>query len=96
MRRLFNWRRGATPVHAGTLVHYAPVDGVYVYFREHAGQRVMVALNRNDADTPLSLARFAASIGDARTATDVLGGGRIRLGERLLLPAKAPLILELE
>lgn len=96
VRRLFNWRRGATPVHAGTLVHYAPVDGVYVYFREHAGQRVMVALNRNDADTPLALARFAASIGDARTATDVLGGGRIRLGERLLLPAKAPLILELE
>ena len=96
VRRLFDWRRGATPVHAGTLVHYAPVDGVYVYFREHAGRRVMVALNRNEAATPLAMARFAGSFGGARGGTDVLGARRVEFGDTLQLPARAPLIVELD
>ena len=96
VRRLFNWRKGAAAVHRGGLVHYAPEDGVYVYFREHEGQRVMVALNRNPADTPLALARFADSIGGARAGTDVLTGRRMSLGDALRLPARAPLILELD
>lgn len=96
VRRLFNWRRDATPVHAGTLLHYAPVDGVYVYFRAHAGRRVMVALNRNDAATPLAMARFADALGGARGGSDVLGDRRIEFGDTLLLPARAPLIVELD
>ncbi len=96
VRRLFTWRRGAGAVHAGTLTHYAPVDGVYVYFREHAGQRVMVALNRNPEPAALALDRFAASLGGAGTGTDVLDGRRVALRGSLLLPARAPLILELD
>ena len=96
VRRLFNWRRQATAVHGGRLVHYVPEGGVYVYFRDDGAQRVMVALNRNDSATPLPLARFADSIGHAREATDVLTGARLPLGESLLLPARAPLVLELD
>lgn len=96
VRRLFNWRKGAAAVHHGRLVHYAPEDGVYVYFREHEGQRVMVALNRSASTARLGLARFADSLGGARGATDVLSGRRIRLGATLELPARAPLILELD
>src|SRR5690606_32834494 len=96
VRRLFNWRKGAAAVHHGRLVHYAPEDGVYVYFREHEGQRVMVALNRNDAATPLALARFAGALGSARGGRDVLTGQRLGLGDVLTLPPRAPLVLELE
>ena len=96
VRRLFTWRKGASPVHAGTLVHYAPVDGVYVYFREHEGRRVMVALNRNDAGTTLEMARFAGSLGGARGGTDVLADRRVEIGDSLLLPARAPTIIELD
>jgi hypothetical protein len=69
---------------------------VYVYFREHAGQRVMVALNRNEAATPLGMARFAGSLGGARGGVDVLGDRRIEFGDSLLLPARAPLVIELD
>ena len=96
VRRLFTWRRDAGAVHAGTLTHYAPADGVYVYFREHEGQRVMVALNRNPEPTALALDRFAASLGDAGAGTDVLDGRRVALRDSLLLPARAPLILQLD
>ena len=96
VRRLFTWRRDATPVHHGRLVHYAPVDGVYAYVREHDGRRVLVALNRNEAETPLALARFSDSLGGARGGRDVLGDRRIAFGDTLLLPARAPLIGELD
>jgi len=96
VRRLFNWRKDTPLVHAGKLRHYAPVDGVYVYFRFDGDDTVMVALNRNDEDTALRLDRFADSLGRARAGTDALTGRRVALGDTLLLPAKAPLILELE
>ncbi|HRN62970.1 MAG TPA: glycoside hydrolase family 13 protein [Luteimonas sp.] len=96
LRRLLVWRKGADAVHHGRLLHYAPQDAVYVYFRDDGMRKVMVALNRNDADTPLALARFADSIGAATIGIDVISGKRVALGESLLLPAKAPLILELE
>ncbi|WP_202843753.1 glycoside hydrolase family 13 protein [Luteimonas saliphila] len=97
VRTLFDWRRRAPALHAGSLTHYAPEDGVYVYFRHGEGNTVMVALNRNQADTPLALARFAGSLGGARAAVDVLDGRRrLALDDTLLLPARAPLILELD
>ena len=96
VRRLFNWRKGATPVHAGSLVHYAPVDDVYVYVRAHAGRRVLVALNRGPAEARLDLARFADSLAGARSGTDVLDGRRVPLDATLAVPARSPLILELD
>ena len=96
VRRLFNWRKGARAVQRGKLVHYAPEDAVYVYFRDDGTERVMVALNRNTEDSVLRLDRFAGSLAGARAGTDVLTGRRVALGDTLLLPAKTPLILALD
>ena len=96
VRTLFNWRRRTPVVQTGKLTHYAPEGGVYVYFRHDGRDTVMVALNRNGAETPLALGRFTRFLGAARSATDVLTGRRVELGDTLLLPARAPLILQLE
>ncbi|MGJ4802969.1 glycoside hydrolase family 13 protein [Luteimonas sp. SDU82] len=96
VRRLFTWRKDATPVHAGSLVHYAPVDDVYVYVREHVGRRVLVALNRGQDEARLDTARFSHALAGARSGTDVLEGRRIRFDTTLVVPARAPLILELD
>ena len=39
----------------GKLQHFAPADGVYVYFRYDENDTVMVALNRNAEAVPLAL-----------------------------------------
>ncbi len=96
VRTLFNWRKRTPAVHAGTLTHYAPEDGVYVYFRQAGDDVVMVALNRNAAAVSLPLARFAGSIGGRAGGTDVLRGQHVAFGAALALPAKAPLILALD
>ncbi len=55
---LINWRNSNKVIHHGKLKHFIPKDGVYVYFREHADQAVMVILNKNEKEYSLSLKRF--------------------------------------
>ncbi|MGH8242349.1 MAG: alpha-amylase family glycosyl hydrolase, partial [Steroidobacteraceae bacterium] len=95
VRRLFSWRRQSSAVQGGTLMQYAPEDGVYVYFRQDAAQTVMVALNKADAERRLDAARFGDSVRGATKGRDVLTGREIALAEGILLPPRSAAILEL-
>jgi glycosidase len=96
VRRLFNWRKGERLVHDGALMQYAPLEGVYVFFRYDAGRTVMVVLNKNDKPVELALSRFAERIPAGSHAHDPLSGRSHTLGEHLALPARSPLILVVE
>lgn len=96
VRRLFNWRKGERLIHDGALMQYAPMQGCYVFFRYDAGRTVMVALNKTDKPVALPLARFAERVTPGLRARDVLGGGTQSLGSNLTVPARSPLILEIE
>jgi glycosidase len=96
VRRLFNWRKGERLVHDGALMQYAPLEGVYVFFRYDAGRAVMVVLNKNDKPVELALSRFAERIAAGSHAHDPLSGRSHTLGEHLALPARSPLILVVE
>ena len=94
-RALFNWRKRTPLLHTGKLTHFAPANGVYVYFR-HDGQRsVMVALNRNTGATALPLDRFDGFL-RGRSARDALTGKAVALGDSLRLPAMSATLLEIE
>ncbi len=95
VRRLFNWRKRTPVIHTGKLTHYAPQDGVYVYFRHDGKRTVMVALNRNAKPATLDLARFAAFVKPGDRGYDVLAGKDVQLQKMLQLPAKAASIIEL-
>ncbi len=94
VRRLFNWRKGSAVIHDGQLMQYAPLQGVYVFFRFDAERTVMVVLNKNAQPAVLALDRFQEQIRGGEQARDVLGGQVITLGDRLTVPARSPLILE--
>jgi glycosidase len=100
VRALFNWRKRTPVLHGGKLQHFAPRDGVYVYFRYDAapGKRrdvVMVALNKNAGATTLKLDRFADFVGKDTQARDALTGKPVTLGGTLTLPGKSATLLEL-
>lgn len=95
VRRLFTWRKGAGVIHDGALMQYAPLDGVYVFFRYDAGRAVMVVLNKNAKPVELATARFAERVRPGDRARDVLGGQSFSIGTAIHVPARAPLILEL-
>jgi neopullulanase len=96
VRKLLNWRKQATAIHSGKMLHYAPEAGVYVYFRYDDKQRVMVILNKNTTPTRLDLARFSEGLGESRRAVEVLSNEAYSLDKDLLVPERSALILSLE
>jgi glycosidase len=94
VRTLLQWRRTAPAVHGGTLTHYAPVDGAYVYFRRSREQTVMVVLNKADHALRLDLARFRECLPQAVSARDVLTGETVALGDALSVPARSATLLD--
>ncbi|MFG6485852.1 glycoside hydrolase family 13 protein [Roseateles sp. BYS78W] len=95
-RRLFTWRKTAGVIHDGALMQFAPLEGVYVFFRYDAKRTVMVVMNKNAAPAELALKRFNERISAGQRARDVLGGQTLTLGDRITVPARSPLILEIE
>lgn len=94
-RTLFNWRKGASVLHDGALMQYAPIEGCYVFFRFDAARAVMVVLNKNTRPVELALARFSERLSAGDLARDVLGGQPFKLGATLPVPARSPLVLEI-
>ncbi|MFP4541561.1 MAG: glycoside hydrolase family 13 protein [Opitutales bacterium] len=96
LRDLLRWRRDEPVVHHGRLVHFTPEDGIYVYFRLHDDEAVMVVLNKNPSPTTLPLARFSECIEGRTAATNALTGDEVDLTDAMLtIPPRAPLILKL-
>ncbi|MEN7343183.1 MAG: glycoside hydrolase family 13 protein [Pseudomonadota bacterium] len=94
LKTLLAWRKDADAIHRGSLTHYAPANGVYVYFRSAPEQQAMIIVNKEEQQT-LSLARFADDLAGATTAIDVISGEQVSLAGELTLPPQSILIYEL-
>ena len=94
MRKLLTWRKTASAVHDGRLIHYNPLGGVYVYFRQDARQTVMVVMNKNAQDIDLDMARFAEVLGSRARGIDIISGLRFDLSKSLRIAARSVRVLE--
>lgn len=74
VRKLLNWRKGNTVISSGKTLHFAPIDGMYVYFRSLQGKTVMVVMNKNESEKSPDLERLAEGIGTKQSAKDVISG----------------------
>ena len=92
---LMNWRKNKEVIHSGKLRHFAPEDGVYVYFRYNEVERVMIILNKNTTNTEISLDRFDEILKGMRSGKDILSGREIHDGEKLFLEARTPMVIEI-
>ncbi len=96
VKKLFNWRKQATVIHNGKLMHYGPEQNTYVYFRYDGKRKVMVAFNKNQTEKVLPTARFHEMLDGVRSGVDVITGARVSLDGQVTLPARSVLILEIE
>ena len=95
LKRLLNWRKTATVVHNGKLMHYSPANGLYVYFRYDDTRRVMVLLNKGENAIRIEASRYPEMLQGIASGTDIMTGIAKPLGE-WLVPGKSPLILDLK
>ncbi|MDC1106704.1 glycoside hydrolase family 13 protein [Prolixibacteraceae bacterium] len=96
MRKLLNWRKNTPVIHHGELMHYAPVDGVYAYFRYDTKDKVMVVFNKNKEEIKLDTERFHEMLEGVSSFKNVVTGKSESLGDEILLPARSVIILEIE
>ncbi|AXT40397.1 alpha-amlyase [Alteromonas sp. BL110] len=91
IKTLLALRQSHPQLFKGELKHYAPVDGVYTYFRvaddtaDTAEQKLMVILNKKSVD--LSLAKYAEVLGTDVSITRVSDGQKFNASETISLPA---------
>jgi len=95
MSKLLNWRKGKSVIHTGLLTHYVPENDVYVYFRYNDNEKIMVILNNNETEQLLKVDRYAESLENKTTGTDVMTGKTFDLKSNFSIPKQTALILEL-
>jgi len=94
LQKLLNWRKTKSCLHDGKLIHYAPENGTYVYFRFNDDGKVMVIFNKNDHEITLDGSRFSEMTGPSITGHEVLTGNEQRL-DNISVPARSACIIEL-
>jgi len=95
MSKLLNWRKGKSVIHTGLLTHYVPENDVYVYFRYNDNEKIMVILNNNETEQLLKVNRYAESLENKTTGTDVMTGKTFDLKSNFSIPKQTALVLEL-
>ena len=92
--RLANWRRSNEVISKGSLKHFMPENGVYVYQRSYKGKRVVVMMNGTDSENVIDGTIYREIMPEGTTLTDILSGEKITIAREMRLPARALYILE--
>jgi glycosidase len=75
LRELLNWRKANPVIAEGKTLHFAPFDGLYVYFRYTEEKTIMVVINKNENEVSVDTKRFAEILGSKTKAENVLTPG---------------------
>lgn len=94
MKKILNWRKGNETIAKGTLKHFAPTNGVYVYERKYNGKSVVVILSGSDSEKTINLATYKEILPKSQ-AKDIITENIINLdGETLTIRPRSVFILE--
>ncbi|MFN0215044.1 MAG: glycoside hydrolase family 13 protein [Saprospiraceae bacterium] len=94
-KKILNWRKKSIAIHDGKLMHFAPQENVYVYFRYSEQQKIMVVLNKTDEEREIDLAQYAEMLDKGATGKDIISEKEIILNEKLTLEPKQALVFEI-
>ncbi len=95
LKELMNWRKNSEVIHTGKLLHFAPQNGMYVYFRYNETSKVMVILNKNKEAVTLDTQRFSEMMKGYKTGYDVLKKTKLTNLEKIQAEPLTATILEL-
>lgn len=98
---LLRWRRGNEVIARGTMLHFAPNGGLYLYkryLRDDPSRHVLVLLNGTDAPLTADMGRYAEAVVPGTVYRDVLTGRTLTpvdaSGSPLEMAPREVLILE--
>ena len=96
LSKLGNFRKNSKAITKGKLTQFVPEENVYVYFKTYNNEKVMVIINRNEAEFTLKLSRFSELLPENSSATNILNDENIRLDKELKLIPKTAYVLQIK
>ncbi|MEO9802905.1 MAG: glycoside hydrolase family 13 protein [Reichenbachiella sp.] len=91
------WRKDAKEIHFGKLIHFQPLNNVYVYFRYADNEKTMVIINNShESLNRYGLARFQEELLGYTSATDIITGRYHETLDHIDMEANTALILKLK
>lgn len=94
LRRLLEFRKGNRVVAEGSLKHFMPEQGLYVYERRLGHDRFIVVMNGNDSEQTVDMTPTVEIMPFGTQMHDVLGGGYMTIGPKMTFAPRAIYILE--
>lgn len=95
LKKLLDWRRNNDVIAKGTLKHFVPRNGAYVYIREYMGKKVIVILNGVDKDNNINMNQYAEALKGKTNGKDIITGRTVYFDNELKLSPRESLIIEL-
>lgn len=74
---LCNWRKGSKAIGEGSMKHFMPTNGIYLYQRKAGDDEVIVMMNGTDKGNNVDMSRYMEIIGEGDKFTDIITGETI-------------------
>lgn len=95
LSKLLNWRRGNEIIAKGSLKHFMPTNGLYVYRRQLPdGRNVIVIMNGNDSPVTVDMERYGEILPLGTTRHDFISGRDFTATQSMTFEPRQILILE--
>lgn len=96
IKTLTHWRKDAIATHEGRFLHFVPEENIYIYFRIHEEQTIMVIMNMNEEERIIGRDRYREVLDDFAKGTNVLDKANIDLSKDFMVSGKTTTIWKLE
>ena len=96
LKKLLNWRKNNAVIATGSVLHFAPFDGVYVYFRYNKKKTMMVVMNKNTKQVDIDTKRFSEIIKIKTRALNVMTAEVISLQNIITVSPKTTAVFTIE
>lgn len=96
LKKLLNWRKNNAVIATGSVLHFAPLDGVYVYFRYNKEKTIMVVMNKNTKQVDIDTKRFSEIIKKKTRALNVMTEKVISLQNSITVSPKTTAVFTIE
>lgn len=96
LKTLLNYRKNNTVFQSGRMKQFIPENGIYVFFRYNDEKTVMIIANNNDQAKELATNRFGEILSEKSLGFEITSGKKYSLQNKIEVPAKTVLILEVK
>lgn len=79
MSKLLNWRKTSEAIAKGSMKHFMPTNGIYLYQRKYGDEEVVVVLNGKSSKNEVDMTRYTEIIPVGAKFIDILTGEEVEL-----------------